>query len=205
MKNVEFFTPDIAEPHPHHPEAHNILRMFFRCLDELPDSAWAQVETSLLPSEPHAVYSTRKTARCSARGLDLEIESFKALSSARPYADAEWTERATFREPRSKSAAGSPLAQIEIVGSGKLGADGSMARHSTHLRIHAFDAHAEIAQMSPGHWARALEELDLEGSFGEALASLRDSSELLFDSFMARLAAARGSLPEAPPQASLQG
>lgn len=203
MKNVEFYTPDIAEPHPHHPEAHNILRMFFRCLDQLPDSAWARVDTTSLPSEPHSVASTRKTARCPARGLELEIESSKSLSSSRPYADARWTERATFHEPRSDKGPGRPLAQIEILGSGKLGADGSMARHSTVLRIHAFDTHAQIAQMRPEHWARALEALDLEDSFGDALAALRDSSDLLFDSFMSRLAGARS--PLAPARAPAPG
>jgi hypothetical protein len=193
MKNVEFYTPDIEEPHPHHPEAHNILRMFFRCLDELPDSAWSLVDTTSRPGEQHTVLETIKNARCMACGLELIIESSKSLSSSRPYADAAWTERATFHEPSKDSKQGQALAQIEIVGTGKLGADGAMARHETVLRIHAFDARGAIAQMGPQHWARALKALDLEGSFGEALAALRDSSESLFDSFIHRLEAARSA------------
>lgn len=191
MKRVEFSTPDIDEPHPHHPEAHSILSMFFRCLDELPDSTWADIDTRSMPGESGTVFETRKVASCQARGLELRIESVKSLSSARPYSDAAWTESATFMAPLARSADPAPLARFVIQGSGKIGPDDVMARHSTALKISVFDAKGESRQLSPEHWERALAELDLEASYGAALIHLRDSSESLFDSFISRLRGAR--------------
>lgn len=196
MKTIAFATPDIDESSGSHPQAHQSLRMFFECVGELPDSAWAEIVNDSEQTPAGQALRTSKIGRCKTQGLFLEIETVKSLTNARPYSDAHWIERATFFDQAGPGQA--PLARLEIIGEGKLNPDAqgpaAMARSSVSLNICAFDAQGNPAQMTPEHWAMSLDLLDLEGSFGEALESLRDASERLFDSFASRVRKARSAL-----------
>ena len=194
MSETFFATPELVDSDPRHPDAHRLLRMFFQCLDELPLDVWGE---ATLSQGPDGGPRSHKRASCKVRGLWLRAESSKSLTKERPYADARWTERATFFDGPDGSR---PLARVEIQGHGKFnaGADprSAMARVETELSICAFDALGEPAQMSAQHWSQAIELLDLEGCLGEALEALREAPSKCFEDFKSRVEAAKAdSLP----------
>lgn len=191
MSDTFFATPELVDSHPRHPDAHRLLRMFFQCLDELPDDVWGDIRAENSPEGSHGLI---RRASCACRGLWLRAESAKSLSKDHPYADARWSESATFFDgPHGRR----PLARFEILGRGKFNpaADprAALARIEVDLSICVFDAQGEPAQMTSDHWLEALDLLDLEGCLGEALETLRQAPSRFFEDFKSRLQSARSA------------